>query len=239
MLLLKKNKAIIFSLIFIYLFSGFGLAKDVKANLEKNSTTRMTQETPENNSNWSDSQTANLWSTVKQGGAMIYILIFLGLIGLTIIIERIIFYFKNKPWQKKRIEKYLLEIVSNSKAKFREPLEEELQEAWKLKANKMERGLPLLNGLSGLAPIIGFLGTVLGMIKAFAAIAAATTVNAKVVAVGIQMALITTAGGLLVAAPLLAAFHFFNHLFLNMNATAEEFISSQIKELPSFMDEDA
>jgi len=179
----------------------------------------------------------NLWSTVKQGGVMIFFLIFLGLIGLTIIIERIIYYLRKGLWKKERVVEYLSEVASNSKSKFKEQLEEELRDAWQLYLNKMERGLVLLNGIGGVAPIIGFLGTVLGMIKAFAAIAAATTVNAKVVAVGIQIALVTTAGGLIVAAPLLASFYFFSHIIQHISTQADKFISRAVTRLPSFLDQ--
>ncbi|MBE8399019.1 MotA/TolQ/ExbB proton channel family protein [Leptospira borgpetersenii] len=65
----------------------------------------------------------------------------------------------------------------------------------------LERGLVILAAVSTIAPLIGFLGTVSGMINAFDAIANADQVNAKVVAGGIKEALITTAAGLIVAIP--------------------------------------
>lgn len=64
---------------------------------------------------------------------------------------------------------------------------------------KLESGLPWLSLMIALGPMLGFLGTVVGMIYAFDAIAAAGDINPNVVAGGIKVALITTVGGLIVA----------------------------------------
>jgi biopolymer transport protein ExbB len=66
----------------------------------------------------------------------------------------------------------------------------------------LDRGMPLIAGLTTVAPFLGFLGTVTGMISAFKAVAAVGEVEATVVASGIAEALITTKWGLLIAAPL-------------------------------------
>jgi biopolymer transport protein ExbB len=73
----------------------------------------------------------------------------------------------------------------------------------------LERGLTLLASVSNVAPLLGFLGTVSGMIRAFAAIAAAEQVSAKLVAKGIEEALITTAAGLIIAVPISVFYSFF------------------------------
>ncbi|MCB1157763.1 MAG: MotA/TolQ/ExbB proton channel family protein [Leptospiraceae bacterium] len=83
----------------------------------------------------------------------------------------------------------------------------------------LERGLVVLASVSTIAPLIGFLGTVSGMINAFDAIANADQVNAKVVAGGIKEALITTATGLIVAIPAMA---FYQYLTGKVNAFAAE-----------------
>ncbi|SDJ77860.1 biopolymer transport protein ExbB [Catalinimonas alkaloidigena] len=64
---------------------------------------------------------------------------------------------------------------------------------------KLERGLVWISLFIALAPNLGFLGTVIGMIEAFDAIAAAGDVSPQVVASGIQVALLTTVAGLIVA----------------------------------------
>ena len=73
----------------------------------------------------------------------------------------------------------------------------------------LERGLIVLATISNVAPLLGFLGTVAGMISAFGAIAEAGQVEASLVAGGIKVALITTAAGLVIAIPVNIGYNFF------------------------------
>lgn len=72
----------------------------------------------------------------------------------------------------------------------------------------LDRGMLVLAAVATVAPLMGFLGTVSGMIRAFDAIAIAGTMEPSLVAQGISEALITTATGLSIAIPV-AAFHVF------------------------------
>lgn len=65
--------------------------------------------------------------------------------------------------------------------------------------SKLERGLSWISLFIALAPMLGFMGTVIGMIEAFDKIAEANTINASIVAGGIKVALLTTVFGLIVA----------------------------------------
>ena len=73
----------------------------------------------------------------------------------------------------------------------------------------LERGLTVLATIANVAPMLGFLGTVIGMILAFGAIEQAGQVDPALVAGGIKVALITTATGLAIAVPVHLAHHFF------------------------------
>ena len=73
----------------------------------------------------------------------------------------------------------------------------------------LERGLVILATIANVAPLMGFLGTVAGMILAFAAIETAGTVEPSLVAGGIKVALLTTAAGLVIAIPVNIAYNFF------------------------------
>jgi biopolymer transport protein ExbB len=73
----------------------------------------------------------------------------------------------------------------------------------------LERGLVVLATIANVAPLMGFLGTVAGMIAAFGAIAEAGQVEASLVAGGIKVALITTATGLIIAVPVNIGYNFF------------------------------
>lgn len=73
----------------------------------------------------------------------------------------------------------------------------------------LEKGLVVLATIANVAPLLGFLGTVAGMIIAFGAIAEAGEVEAQLVAGGIKVALITTATGLVIAIPVNIAHNWF------------------------------
>lgn len=183
-----------------------------------------------------EAESTTLFSTVRQGGPLMIFILLLGLISMTIIIERVIFFTRNNVWKKESLDEILRAAKDGSPAKFREDMEDDLRNRFQVFANGLERGLALLSGIGNLAPIVGFLGTVIGMISAFAAIAAATTVNAKVVAVGIQVALVTTAGGLIVAAPTLFFYYVFTNAIQNLCTRSEEIIAAITDGMPRLSD---
>lgn len=107
-------------------------------------------------------------------------------------------------------------------------LERALEGAGQIEASSLNSRVRGLGVVANLAPMLGFLGTVMGMIKAFNAIAAAGTSNPGLVASGISEALLTTAAGLLVGIPALALFHFFrgraDQLITEMEAATLELL---------------
>jgi len=92
-----------------------------------------------------------------------------------------------------------------------ERVEKAFSVAGSIQVASLEKGLNILSALGNIVPMLGFLGTVSGMISAFSDIAAADQVNAKVVAGGIQEALLTSAAGLIVAIPTLFFYNYFVH----------------------------
>jgi biopolymer transport protein ExbB len=94
----------------------------------------------------------------------------------------------------------------------------------------LERGLIWLATCSNVAPLLGFLGTVIGMIEAFAAIENAGEVEATLVAGGIKVALITTAAGLVIAIPINIAHNFLitriDGMVIDMEESAQKMIDT-------------
>lgn len=86
--------------------------------------------------------------------------------------------------------------------KGKDAVEEAITRAGAAELGFLDRGMALLAGLTTVAPFLGFLGTVTGMMRSFEAIAAAGEVEPTIVASGISEALITTKWGLLIATPL-------------------------------------
>lgn len=88
-------------------------------------------------------------------------------------------------------------------------VEKAIESAGSIEMAHLEKGLVVLASVSSIAPMLGFLGTVSGMIRAFGEIAAAKNVDASLVAGGIQEALITTATGLTIAIPIQMANNYY------------------------------
>lgn len=93
----------------------------------------------------------------------------------------------------------------------------------------LERGLVILATIANVAPLMGFLGTVAGMILAFAAIEAAGEVDPSLVAGGIKVALLTTATGLVIAVPVNIGYNFFvtriDQLILDMEQGTQKILN--------------
>lgn len=98
--------------------------------------------------------------------------------------------------------------LSNAQA-GREVMKDSIQEAASQVIHAMERYVGALGTIAAVSPLLGLLGTVLGMIKVFVAIELQGTGNAGALAGGISEALITTAAGLCVAIPAMIMHRFF------------------------------
>ena len=93
--------------------------------------------------------------------------------------------------------------------------------------------LRLLGAIAAITPMIGLLGTVTGMIQAFENIAQSGTGNPNLMASGIAEALTTTAAGLMVAIPSLAAYHFIRGRVDRLVYEIEEIATRLLTGLPS------
>jgi biopolymer transport protein ExbB len=109
-----------------------------------------------------------------------------------------------------------------------EHVEKAIENAGTIEMSFLEKGLVWLATIANIAPMLGFLGTVSGMISAFAAIAEAGDIEPSIVASGISEALITTASGLAIAIPIQAFHNFFvsriDRLIIDMEESANDLI---------------
>ena len=104
--------------------------------------------------------------------------------------------------------KILAAGLSNS-GHGREVMKDSIEEAANQVIHDLDRYITILGTIAAITPLIGLLGTVVGMIKVFTAIMIEGTGNAGVLAGGISEALITTAAGLSVAIPALVLHRYF------------------------------
>jgi len=96
-----------------------------------------------------------------------------------------------------------------NRSQGRDVMKESIQEAAGHVAHDLERYLNTLGTVAAVAPLLGLLGTVVGMIRVFTEITVQGTGNANALAGGISEALITTAAGLVVAIPALVMHRYF------------------------------
>ncbi len=111
--------------------------------------------------------------------------------------------------------------LSNSRH-GRDVMKDSIEETASQVVHELERFLGALGTIAAVAPLIGLLGTVLGMIQVFTAIMLEGTGNAGVLAGGISQALITTAAGLTVAIPALMAHRYFQRRVDTIVVTMEQ-----------------
>ena len=158
-------------------------------------------------------QSPDLKERIQQGGWIGYIILGLGAIGLLIALQRFIFLTvtgRGIMQQQKQSEVSLknplgriLSVYSDDKENDVETLSLKLDEAILREIPKIERGLITLAVLAAIAPMLGLLGTVSGMIETFQSITLFGTGDPKLMSGGISQALVTTELGLAVAIPIL------------------------------------
>ena len=176
----------------------------------------------------------DLLERVQQGAEVGYIIIALGILGLLLAAWRLItlagISSKVKQQQKNidqpndnnplgRVLKSYQELPDQIES---EVLEAKMDEAVLRELPALERGQSIIKLFAGIAPLLGLLGTVTGMIATFQAITNFGTGDPKLMAAGISQALITTVLGLLAAIPLLLA---------------HNWVASQSKRLIQLLDE--
>ncbi len=169
-----------------------------------------------------------MWELVKAGGWMMLPIILCSIAAAGIIAERLWTLRPSRitppnllgqvwKWikEKKLTNQKLKELRANSplgqilaaglanSKHGREIMKECIQEAAARVIHDLERYLNALGTIAGIAPLLGLLGTVLGMIEIFSSFMGSGMANASLLAGGISKALITTAAGLMVAIPAL------------------------------------
>ncbi len=105
----------------------------------------------------------------------------------------------------------ILKAGIQKRNKSKEEIKEALEDAGSMEIPHLEKRLKILGTIVTVAPLIGLLGTVMGMIKAFNVIAAQGVGEPGALAGGIAEALITTAVGLTIAIPSLVFYNYFMH----------------------------
>lgn len=159
----------------------------------------------------------DLFERIKQGAFVGYIILLIGVVGLSIAAWRLIVLGNinkrvkqqqkelNKPQDNNPLGRVLNSYYAIPKPVNIDVLEAKMDEAVLRELPALEMGQTIIKLFAGIAPLLGLLGTVTGMIATFQAITNFGTGDPKLMAGGISQALVTTVEGLIVAIPLLLA----------------------------------
>lgn len=145
---------------------------------------------------------------IDKGGVIVYILIFLNFIGFAIIIYKFI----TLP----RVNKILLNIINNldKSRDFESQIEYEVK--------KLESGLVIIKNIAIISPLLGLLGTVIGIYSSFEAISQKGLGDPTIFSGGIAVALITTIAGIIVSIPHQIAYNHFISLIDKIELRAKK-----------------
>lgn len=156
-------------------------------------------------------ETPNITERINQGGIVGYVIIALGILGVLLSAERLISLTIAGRKVKAQLESNtpsdgnalgrVLQVYHNNREADTETLELKLGEAILKETPALQRGILFIKVISVVAPLLGLLGTVTGMINTFQAITLFGTGDPKTMAGGISQALVTTVLGLTVAIP--------------------------------------
>ena len=158
-------------------------------------------------------QTPDTLERLAQGGAIGYIIMALGVIGFLYGVVRLVVLTRIGQKMTRQMNRpeisednplgRVLAVAEHSAAQETDNLELLLDEAITREVPALERGIAMIKLLAAVAPLLGLLGTITGMILTFQSISLFGTGDPKLMAGGISQALVTTMQGLCVAIPLL------------------------------------
>ena len=157
----------------------------------------------------------NLMEYIDKGGAIVYILIFLNIIGFTIIIWKFI----TLPQVNKIISKIAQNLDLNGSISTQ--IEYEIK--------KLESGLTIIKNIAIVAPLLGLLGTVIGIYTSFEDITQKGLGDPTIFSGGIAIALITTIAGIIVSIPHQIAYNHFISLVDKIEIKAKKELIKEFK----------
>jgi len=167
-----------------------------------------------------------------RGGPVMYPLLFCSLLSLTLILERLIFWMREEGNRDRRLLTSFMELIEKNDLGGAKEITKDtrdfvirvlvcgvvhrefsLRDALQMSADeeigRMRKYLPILDTMITLAPLLGILGTVIGIIRSFNMLGTLGVEDPGMITAGIGQALITTAFGLIIAIAALIPFNYF------------------------------
>jgi len=195
-----------------------------------------------------------MWTLMLKGGPLMWVILLLGVTALIIFLERILLYHRSQihaldfasgvrnALRRRNIPEAIAlcdetagpvaAVVKTIVSLHHLPIDEireAAQDAGRSEVARLEKRLVVLATIAQIAPLIGFLGTVMGMIQMFREIQDKVLPSPGQLAGGVWVALLTTAAGLAVAVPTYVGYNYLvsrvQHLVLDMEKAANEILN--------------
>ena len=193
---------------------------------------------------------------LEVGGPILWVLVIISIGAFAVVLERIVFFARNEKNVGSNFKDEILSLVASKKLdeaialcdtkkscvatavkKFLQKApkgidvqdyEFILKEVTNQEISPYERRLNLLASVISISPMLGLLGTVTGMIRAFTNISKYGAGDAAIVADGIAEALLTTAAGLMIAIPVIVVYNYLNRRLEKMENEIDDVVTNII-----------
>ena len=163
---------------------------------------------------------------IQQGGVIMYILLALNIVGFAIMISKFFILSKESKRSGQISSELSNRVKSATKGSDTNSIIEIAKQELAAHIAGLEKGLNTVKIIASISPLLGLLGTVIGVLVAFRVMSQTGLNNPASFAQGISMALITTVGGMIVAIP-----HYIGHNYLI--GMVDQFETNLEKELLS------
>jgi biopolymer transport protein ExbB len=171
-------------------------------------------------------ETSNLLKFIHEGGVIMYVILGLNVLSSSVISYKLLNYIYVKLTLKRRIAKIINAVMLHGNdLTTRMNLSKEYVHN---SVFKMEIGLGLIKTTATLSPLLGLLGTVLGIFQSFQIVASKGLADPSLFAGGISLALITTIGGLIVSIPNYFFYNLIISKYDSLEVSMEEKVLSEI-----------
>jgi biopolymer transport protein ExbB len=239
-------------MILLQIITGTGAAQDTVANTVSHISTATTAAPPVVDS-------LSLFDLIMKGGWIMYPIFILSFLAIFFFIERLVAIIKARREDNnfmQKIKEYILEMkvdkakilcqatnspvsrmVEKGLDRIGKPIpeiERSMESVGRFEISKLEKNLKILGIVAGVAPMLGFIGTIMGVIKIFYNISLQGSLEIGVISGGLYEKMITSASGLIVGVMAYVGYHYLNLLLdkviFKMEDHAIEFIDILQKE---------
>lgn len=190
-----------------------------------------------------------MFKFIEDGGIIMYPLLVCSVISLTFSIERLFFWIREKRGRDVKLldkvmreaedgnynnalrlgqgsKDHVVRVISSGLTHIESSMISALELAAGDEINRMKKGLSVLDTIITMAPLLGILGTVIGIIQSFESLGQTGVEDPKAVTGGIAVALITTAAGLIIAIATIIPYNYFLSRLEKATKNMEKYITS-------------